>query len=334
MSTIIECAGENQAWVYIPQTEGDSTDPRTNTAATSSLPGCPECGLTAKDLKIRVSRKNGKLSPAKIPAHEVEDPRDLLSFVLKDGDFQVHVTGDEETPKCPILKRDTRKSDYERPGSALVEDPHDLICQLWDDQIRESWTQEDDPSGTPPQPVHPKADPADPSTEMTDPDPSDAWLAENGYTGAVHIHTCVAKLGGVWATAKGTGSGKGTGKSASRQAKRDLALVLVEAIGAAIHSLDNPADPTGSDPNGILAGIGGLAEARQCAAQWIHHFPADRDEWLKHLPRPQRSDWLTESETAAGLTEAPTDAEATDDTPTDATQDTASEDTTQDTTDE
>ena len=33
------------------------------------------------------------------------------------------------------------------------------------------------------------------------------------------------------------------------------------------------------------------AEAAVCASTWIHHIPADREQWVKVLPKPDRSDW-------------------------------------------
>ena len=33
------------------------------------------------------------------------------------------------------------------------------------------------------------------------------------------------------------------------------------------------------------------AEAAMTVLSWIHHLPADREQWVKVLPAPQRSDW-------------------------------------------
>lgn len=302
MSTVIECEGAGQAWSYLLQdSNGNSVDPRTDndtkTKTTTQLPGCPVCLLTAKDLKIKVSRKNGKLSPIHIPEHMVEVPGDELLFMLINGEFDVHVKG------CNRIKAQLKKSDYERPGTVLATDPHDLVTQLWDDIIPEAWVQEEDPEGTP--------EVRDPETdELLSPiNPTDEWLEKHNYYSATGIHTCVAKLGGEWAN--GTGA-KGKAKSnggASRQAKRDLALVLVEAMAQAIKELqDDPAN----DPNKIIPTLG-YEEARQVVAQWIHHFPANRDEWINHLPRPNRSDWITESEAAGTQTSDETDDDTNSD---------------------
>ena len=59
-------------------------------------------------------------------------------------------------------------------------------------------------------------------------------------------------------------------KKGSADAKRKLATAVVQAAA-------NIADLSDADKVTI--------------ASWLHHLPADRDEFVKVLPRPDRSDW-------------------------------------------
>jgi len=83
-------------------------------------------------------------------------------------------------------------------------------------------------------------------------------------------------------SATGAPDTKKTEQAAKRAGKRDLATRLVLAAAEMVKGL-------GKDE---LAAIGMTkAEAAVCVSSWIHHIPADRDQWVKVLPKPDRSDW-------------------------------------------
>jgi hypothetical protein len=67
-----------------------------------------------------------------------------------------------------------------------------------------------------------------------------------------------------------------------REAKKALASAMIAAMGDALKALpaDHPANLVGSP-----------AERDQIVAQWVHHFPADRETWTDHLPAPVRAGW-------------------------------------------
>jgi hypothetical protein len=85
-------------------------------------------------------------------------------------------------------------------------------------------------------------------------------------------------------TAKAKAEPTGPTKS---DAKQDLARRLVMAISGVFESAD------GSEA--FLTGMT-KAEAAQCAANWVHHFPTGKADdgqrwWGGVLPKPDRSDW-------------------------------------------
>lgn len=67
-----------------------------------------------------------------------------------------------------------------------------------------------------------------------------------------------------------------------RAGKRELATRVVLAAAEMVKSL------SATD----LKAIGMTkAEAAVAVSSWIHHIPADREQWVKVLPKPDRSDW-------------------------------------------
>jgi hypothetical protein len=71
-------------------------------------------------------------------------------------------------------------------------------------------------------------------------------------------------------------------KTDSRAGKRELATRVVLAIADMVKGL-SAAD---------LKALGMTRdEAAACASTWVHHIPADREQWVKVLPKPDRSDW-------------------------------------------
>lgn len=252
--SIIPCDGEGQAWI----TQDDNQEP--------TEPTCPGsfCGLTAKDLGIKVTMrtKNGKKTPnpETIPGHEIAVEGQDLRFVLVNGDFKVH------TAKCPTLKRDLGQSDYEKAYIVVGTDQRDVILQLWDDQIREN-------------------------PDMVDNDnPTDDELNSGGFYGATDFHRCVARL-------EGFGTAKAAKTAGTKKAsKHMLATRLVEAMARELAIIldSNLAGASTSEKEAALILMGmSNAEIRQTAANWIHHFPADRQRWVASgMAVPVRSDWI------------------------------------------
>lgn len=252
--SIIPCDGEDQKWL-LADDEGNPTEP--------TCPGT-YCGLTAKELGIKVTMRTLKgvktPNPLTVPGHEIAVEGQDLRYVLAGGDFKVH------TPTCPTLKRDLGKSDYEKPGIMVAANPKDAILSLWDDQIRESG-------------------------DILDPDdPTDEELNAAGFYNSTDFHRCVSRLDG-FGVAK-------TAKTAvtKKISKQMLATRLIEVMAKEIDRIldSNLAGTTKGEKEAalILSGMGN-AEIRQTAANWVHHFPADRDRWVQSgFAVPVRSDWI------------------------------------------
>lgn len=103
---------------------------------------------------------------------------------------------------------------------------------------------------------------------------TDEWVLEN-YDVDVTVSPCLRIPG---SAPKPTEKPK----AVKAEAKRDLATRVVEAIADMVKSL----------PDDALA-LQGMTreEAARCASTWVHHLPADRERWVKVLPKPDRSDW-------------------------------------------
>lgn len=113
-----------------------------------------------------------------------------LDFILVNGDFEVH------KHNCADIKRaiKSKVTDYPEPGVVNV-DPtdtyFDVIRFLWDDQIAEAYSYDDDPDKDNAVLV--------PATDATDESeatpemylPSDAWLTANLYENATHFNPCI-----------------------------------------------------------------------------------------------------------------------------------------------
>lgn len=251
-TSIIPCDGEGQAWLLTDE-EDNPTEPT-----------CPGtfCGLTAKQLKVKVTMRtrNGEKvpNPATVPGHEIEVEGQELKAVVIDGNYKVH------TPTCPTLRRDLTKSGEDKPDTVVAANPRDMILQLWADQIAE-------------------ADIADPDS------PTDAELEP--YFGATDAHRCVSRLEGFGSSAKAEKNG-----ATKKDAKQMLATRLIEAMAREIDViLDSNLAGTSKDEveaRLILSGMSN-AEIRQGVANWVHHFPADRQRWARSgMAIPVRSDWV------------------------------------------
>lgn len=225
-------------------------------------PTCPGslCGLTAKELGIRVTMrtKNGVKTPnpAQVPGHEIEVEGQDLRFVLSDGDFKVH------TPTCPTLKRDLSKSDYEKPAILVAVDQRDAVLQLWDDQIAEA--------------------------DMVDNDsPTEEELGP--YYDSTDFHRCVSRLDGF-------GNAKAEKNGVTKKASKNmLATRLIEAMAAEIKNIVDLNPETEQEQKEFELIRSGMTstEIRQTAANWVHHFPADRNRWVASgMAIPVRSDWV------------------------------------------
>lgn len=82
-------------------------------------------------------------------------------------------------------------------------------------------------------------------------------------------------------TTKAAGA-KAAPAAQARDGKRFLATQIVLALGAMVKGLTAEQLKT--------AGMT-RAEAATAISTWVHHIPADRDQWVKVLPKPDRSDW-------------------------------------------
>ena len=82
---------------------------------------------------------------------------------------------------------------------------------------------------------------------------------------------------------------KAAANGSQRNAKRELATRVVLAVAAMVEALT--AEQLGVDGNKAKAITAARAEAATMVSTWIHHIPADREQWVKALPKPDRSDW-------------------------------------------
>jgi hypothetical protein len=81
-------------------------------------------------------------------------------------------------------------------------------------------------------------------------------------------------------------------RTAKRDAKRDLATRVVLAAAEMVERLDgSELAMLGVDVNDAKAMTEAREEVARTVSLWLHHLPADRDEWVKVLPKPDRSDW-------------------------------------------
>lgn len=248
--SIMSCEGAGSPWLL--EADGEPTEPT-----------CSGCGLTNKELGIKVTTrtKNGVKTPnpTTVPEHEIEVEGQVLKFHLGiDGDFHIH------TQTCPTLQRELKTSNYETAQILAAVSRRDAVLQLWDDQIRED------------------QDIADPD------DPTEPEL--NGYYHATDFHRCVVKLEGFEATTKGKANG-----TSLRDSKHMLATLLVEAMAAEISRiLDSNLAGTAEDEAEARTVLSGMSNELiwKTASHWIHHFPADRNRWVASgMPAPDRSDW-------------------------------------------
>ena len=84
--------------------------------------------------------KAAPAAPKVTPPATASKPGLPLEFVLVNGDFRVHKSG------CKDVPRDLAKSDYQEPGRMNAETQREAILDLWDDQIRESAEDGDNPT--------------------------------------------------------------------------------------------------------------------------------------------------------------------------------------------
>jgi hypothetical protein len=81
-------------------------------------------------------------------------------------------------------------------------------------------------------------------------------------------------------------------RTAKRDAKRDLATRVVLAAAEMVERLDgSELAMLGVDVNDAKAMTEAREEVARTVSLWLHHLPADRDQWVKVLPKPDRSDW-------------------------------------------
>jgi hypothetical protein len=199
----------------------------------------------------------------------LKTPVDVLVLLMGRGesDFIIHTNG------CKSYKAQKAKSQYagmEDYGLEGVINQREVIMEVWDDQIRESYTADDgDDYAT----------------------ASWAWLTKNGYVHSVKFHTC---LDGLPQAAKA--GAKSTTESIKKATKQELATRVAEAAATMLTAVFDENLAEDSDEAtflaALLAAFGSEDQARQCVAQWLHGMPVDRDRWYNSgLPIPQRSDW-------------------------------------------
>jgi hypothetical protein len=198
----------------------------------------------------------------------LKTPVDVTFLLMNNtGDFKVHVVG------CSVYKRDKARSAYKGLDDYQIDqvvNRREVIMELWDDQIRESYT----------------ADDGDDYASA-----SWAWLAKNGYVQSVDFHSC---LDGLPQAAKA--GAKAASESIKKATKQELATRVAEAAATMLTAVFDENLAEDSDEAtflaALLAAFGSEDQARQCVAQWLHGMPVDRDRWYNSgLPIPQRSDW-------------------------------------------
>jgi hypothetical protein len=223
----------------------------------------------------------------------------LMSSATQDG-FYVHRQG------CKGYAPQKKKSAYAGTDDyalAEIANQREVIMEVWDDQIRESWGD-------------------DPDNEQ-DSDYASAswlWLENNGYVDSVTFHSCLDGLPEQppQKVQKVQKNGTAAKAAATRKiAKNELASLVAEASGAMLRSLLGTADiadategtaqqtdhplPLAPSPEPdrialVRSGFRDDEAIRQCVAQWLHGIPADRTRFLAALPRPDRSDWREQEE--------------------------------------
>jgi len=217
---------------------------------------------SAKPIKAQAAPK----PPAKAPT--IKTPVNVYALLMNGGpyDWTVHST------TCKSYKAAKAKSAYAGLDDYEISDvlnQRDVIMDVWDDQIRESFTD---------------ADGDDYAAA------SWGWLKKNGYVDSVSFHSVC--LQGLPQTSKAAAASKSS-EAIKKATKNELATRVAEAAAKLLDDIFDENDgPESKFLAALLAAFGSEDQARQCVAQWMHGMPVDRDRWYASgLPIPQRSDW-------------------------------------------
>lgn len=210
-----------------------------------------------------------------------------LDFILVNGDFEVH------KHNCADIKRaiKSKVTDYPEPGIVNV-DPtdtyFDVIRFLWDDQIAEAYSYDDDPDKD-----NAVLVPAQDATENAEATPemylpSDAWLTANLYENATHFNPCIRQWVAIrtedctgatkeWQTAEGLKNAQALECPECHVTAGELGLTprkrngkwrpLVPAHTVEVEVLSTPA--TTEVPAGTKSNGNGKAEAKRLLATMV-----------------------------------------------------------------
>lgn len=249
-----------------------------------------------------ITKTKPEIKPQAAPAKPekpkaLKTPVDVFYLLTSSGSFTwiIHKTD------CKRYNADKQRSQYkglDDYGLEGVLNQRDVIMEVWDDQIVETFNAEEhgedeDYAGV-----------------------SWAWLTRNGYTGSVQFHTCLDGL------AQSASKTKASSETIKKATKNELATRVIEAAAALLDELfsetlteedDEPGDEVRAlieFRENLLTAFGTEEAARQCVAQWLHGMPADRDRWFASgMPIPNRSDWADYQPPAESETDTAKDAE-------------------------
>lgn len=244
--------------------------------------------VSKTDARPQIKPAGKPAAPAK--PEPLKTPVNVAVLLMSGGqhDFIIHRQG------CPVYKTQKPKSQYAGiKEDYIIEEvmnQREVIGEVWDDQIRETWAED------------PKLKDKDYATA------SWAWLAKMGYVHSVSFHKCLDGLPQQAKTAPKAASTK-------KQAKNELATLVAEAAGQMVADLldANLADdgPLAQRAALVTSGFASDDDIRQCVAQWLHGMPVYRERFLAVLPRPDRSDWREETDAAVAAAQAQDKAAAT-----------------------